>query len=109
MRCSSAFLLPIDKQEAEQRLVHQQAIEEEKQQLRFEAERKLQELREEVAVGRQKREAEVSSLDSPVLSFRILIIVFDWCILIIRTAGSLARTHLSVGKRGRGQSQRARS
>jgi len=46
--------------EAEQRLVHQQAIEEEKQQLRFEAERKLQELREEVAVGRQKREAELA-------------------------------------------------
>ncbi|PLW47855.1 hypothetical protein PCANC_07881 [Puccinia coronata f. sp. avenae] len=46
--------------EAEQRILHQQEIEEEKQQLLFEAERKLQQLREEVAVVQQKYEAELS-------------------------------------------------
>ncbi|KAA1087362.1 hypothetical protein PGT21_029807 [Puccinia graminis f. sp. tritici] len=45
--------------EAEQRLLHQQAIEEEKQQLLFEADRRLQQLREEVAVVKQKHEAEL--------------------------------------------------
>ncbi|OAV92208.1 hypothetical protein PTTG_03278 [Puccinia triticina 1-1 BBBD Race 1] len=46
--------------EAQQRLAHQQAIEEEKQQMRFEADRKLQELREEAAVVKQKYEAELA-------------------------------------------------
>ncbi|KAI9605440.1 hypothetical protein KEM48_002226 [Puccinia striiformis f. sp. tritici PST-130] len=46
------------KKEAEQRLLHQQAIEEEKQQLLFEADRKLQQVREEMAVNKQKYETE---------------------------------------------------
>ncbi|KAH9452383.1 hypothetical protein Pst134EB_016337 [Puccinia striiformis f. sp. tritici] len=50
------------KKEAEQRLLHQQAIEEEKQQLLFEADRKLQQVREEMAVNKQKYETEFALL-----------------------------------------------